>query len=102
MELNDANCHFMNSSGISVNAGTSCITQSDKESSLGQYLTKTWTSIVTLKIYAKTGQKLHALVRVANCMNQEKLQTVMSAFIFSQCTIVAKSPGILKLFLFCT
>ena len=36
-------------------------------------------------IYAKiTSQKLHALARVAKFMDQEKLQTLMDAFILSQ------------------
>ena len=46
---------------------------------------KTWTSTVTLSIICKnTGQKLHALGRVAKFMDQEKLQTVMNAFIMSK------------------
>ena len=35
-------------------------------------------------ICKKAGQKLHALARVAKFMDQEKLQTVMNAFILSQ------------------
>ena len=44
MKLNDAKCHFMlsgnNSPGISVNVGSSCIEQSDKEKLLGILLHK--------------------------------------------------------------
>ena len=44
MKLNDAKCHFMlfgsTASGTSVNVGTSCIEQSDKEKLLGITLDK--------------------------------------------------------------
>ena len=86
---NDAKCHFMlfgnKSSGISVNIGTSCIEQSDKEKLLGITLDKNLDFKCHVEnICKKAGQKLHALARVAKFMDQEKLQTVMNAFILSQ------------------
>ena len=73
------------SSSTSANIGTSCIEQSDKEKLLGITLDK----ILDFKCHVenvckKAGQKLHALARVTKFMDQEKLQTVMNAFILSQ------------------
>ena len=89
MKLNDAKCHFMlfgsKSSSTSVNIGTSCIKQSDKEKLLGITLDKNLDFKCHVEnICKKAGQKLHALARVAKFMDQEKLQTVMNAFILSQ------------------
>ena len=89
MKLNDAKCHFMlfgsTASGTSVNVGTSCIEQSDKEKLLGITLDKNLDFKCHVEnICKKAGQKLHALARVAKFMDQEKLQTVMNAFILSQ------------------
>ena len=77
---------FENSSpGISVNIGSSCIEQSDKEKLLGITLDKNLNfNYHVADICKKAGQKLHALARVAQFMDQEKLKTVMSAFILSQ------------------
>ena len=89
MKLNDAKCHFMlfgsTASGTSVNVGTSCIEQSDKEKLLGITLDKNLDFKCHVEnICKKAGQKLHALAQVAKFMDQEKLQTVMNAFILSQ------------------
>ena len=83
MKLNDAKCHFMlfgsTASGTSVNVGTSCIEQSDKEKLLGITLNKNLDFKCHVEnICKKAGQKLHALARVAKFMDQEKLQTVMN------------------------
>ena len=73
------------SSSTSVNVGTSCIKQSDKEKLLGITLDKNLDFKCHVEnICKKAGQKLHALARVAKFMDQEKLQTVMNAFILSQ------------------
>ena len=73
------------SSSTSVNIGTSCIEQSDKEKLLGITLDKNLDFKCHVgNICKKAGQKLHALERVAKFMDQEKLQTVMNAFILSQ------------------
>ena len=89
MKLNHAKCHFMlfgnNSPGISVNIGTSCIEQSDKEKLLGITLDKNLNfNYHVAEICKKAGQNHHALARVAKVMDQEKLKTVMNAFILSQ------------------
>ena len=89
MKLNDAKCHFMlfgnNSPGISVNSGSSCIEQSDKEKLLGIPFDKNLDFNCYFEdICKKTGQELRALARVAKFMDQEKLQTVMKAFILSK------------------
>ena len=89
MKLNHAKCHFMlfgnNSLGIPVNTSTSCIEQSDKEKLLGKTLDKNLNfNYHVAEICKKAGQKLHALARVAKVMDQEKLKTVMNAFILSQ------------------
>ena len=89
MKLNDAKCLFMlfesKSPGTSVNIGTSCIEQSDKQKLLGITLNRNLDFKCHVEnICKRAGQKLHALARVANFMDQEKLQTVMNAFILSQ------------------
>ena len=89
MKLNHAKCHFMlfgnNSPGIPVNTSTSCIEQSDKEKLLGITLDKNLNfNYHVAETCKKAGQKLHALARVAKVMDQEKLKTVMNAFILSQ------------------
>ena len=89
MNLNHAMYHFMlfgnNSPGISVNIGSSCIEQSDKEKVLGITLDKNLNFNYHVADICKiSGQKLHALALVTKFMDQEKLTTVMNAFILSQ------------------
>ena len=74
-----------NSPGISVNIGTSCIEQSDKEKLLGITLDKNLKlNYHVAEICKRAGQKFHALARGVKFMDQEKLKTVMNAFILSQ------------------
>ena len=72
--------------------GTSRIEQSDKEKLLGITLDKNLDfNCHVEEICKKTGQKLHALARVAKFMDHGKLQTVMNAFImsrFSYCPVI--------------
>ena len=89
VKLNDGKCHFMlfgnYSPGISVNIGTSCIEQSDKEKLLGITLDKNLGFNCHVEDICKiTSQTLHALARVAKFMYQEKLQTVVNAITLSQ------------------
>ena len=73
------------SPGTSVNIGKTCIEQPDKEKLPGITLDKDLDFKCHVEnICRKAGQKLHALARVAKFMDQEKLQTVMNAFILSQ------------------
>ena len=68
-----------------MNVGTSCIEQSYKEKLLWITLENNLDFNCHVKdICKKAGQKLHALARVAKFMGQEKLETVMNAFILSQ------------------
>ena len=68
-----------------VNIGTSCIEQSDKEKLLGTTLDKKLDFNCHVEEKCKKNwPKLHTLARVAKFMDQEKLQTVMNAFIMSQ------------------
>ena len=68
-----------------MNIGSSCIEQSDTEKLLGITLDKNLNyNYHAADICKKAGQKLHALARVAKFMDQEKLKTVMNAFILSQ------------------
>ena len=77
---------------ISVNVGSSYIEQSDKEKLLGITLDKKLNfNYHVADICKKAVQKLHALARVAKFMDQEKLKTVMNAFIlfqFNYCPII--------------
>ena len=75
MKLNDAKCHFMlfgsKSPGTSVNKGTSCKEQSDKEKLLGITLDKNLDFKCHVEnICKKAGQKLHALVRAWAMMHR--------------------------------
>ena len=68
-----------------MNIGTSCIEQSDKEKLLGITLDRNLDFKCHVEnICKKTGQKLHALAQVAKFMDQEKLKTIMNAFVLSQ------------------
>ena len=74
MKLNDAECHFMqfgnNSPGISVNIGSSCTEQSDKEKLLGIAFDKNLNFNCHVEYICKeAGQNLHALERVAKFMD---------------------------------
>ena len=89
MKLNDAKCHFMlfgrKFSDISVKIGSSYIEQSEEEKLLGIRFDRNLDFKSHVKnICKKAGQKLHALVRVAKFMGQDKLKIIMDAFILSQ------------------
>ena len=89
MKLNPDKCHLLifgeKNTDVSVQIGATTITESGEEKLLGVKLDKKLdfkNHVNTL--CKKAGQKLHALARISNYVDVEKLRTMMNAFVVSQ------------------
>ena len=89
MKLNPDKCHLLvfgeKNNDVSVRIGATTITESVEEKLLGVTLDKNLdfkNHVSTL--CRKAGQKLHALARISNYVDVEKLRIMMNAFIVSQ------------------
>ena len=89
MKLNHDKCHLLifgeKNTDVSVQIGATTITESGEEKLLGVTLDKKLdfkNHVNTL--CKKAGQKLHALARISNYVDVEKLRTMMNAFVVSQ------------------
>ena len=89
MKLNPDKCHLLifgeKNNNVSVQFGATTITESVEEKLLSVTLDKNLdfkNHVNTL--CRKAGQKLHALARISNYVDVEKLRVMMNAFIISQ------------------
>ena len=89
MKLNPDKCHLLifgaKNADVSVKIGETIITESVEEKLLGITLDKNlnFKSHIN-QLCSQAGQKLHALARISNYVDSEKLKIMMNTFIISQ------------------
>ena len=96
IKLNEEKSHLLifgtKGDGMALNIGASQISESEPEKLLGvtidSYLNF---NLHVIQLCVKAGQKLHALARVSNYMDMEKVKLIMRSFImshFNYCPLV--------------
>ena len=83
MVVNADKCHIMKSTSeeVSVKIENEIIKNSLQEKLLGIVIDKRLTFEPHVKTFCKkVGQKLHALARIANCMDISKKRSIMNEF----------------------
>ena len=96
MKLNEEKSHLLifgaKNDGMTLNIGTSQISESESEKSLGVTLdSKLNFNVHVNQVCMKASQKLYALARVSNYMDTEKVKLIMRSFImshFSYCPLI--------------
>ena len=96
MKLNEEKSHLLifgaKNDGMTLNIGTSQISESESEKLLGVTLdSKLNFSVHDNQVCMKASQKLYALARVSNYMDTEKVKLIMRSFImshFSYCPLI--------------
>lgn len=87
MKANDNKCHLIvcKEKELSITLGKEIVKSDDTVDLLGVTIDKElcFTKHI-LKLCKQANQKLHALARVSNYLNEEKLRTIMKAFVHSQ------------------
>ena len=87
MKLNPDKCHLLifgaKNADLSVNIGETIITESVEEKLLGITLDKNLNKVIN-QLCSQAGQKLHALARISNYVDSEKLKVMMNTFVISQ------------------
>ena len=96
MKLNTEKCHLLifgkSREKLSLKIGEEVITESKEEKLLGVIIDKklNFKSHVAA-LFKKTDQKLHALSRISNYVDRDKLRQIMRAFLpsqFSYCPLI--------------
>ena len=96
MKLNEEKSHLLifgtKSDGMTLNIGTSQISESESEKLLGVTInSKLNFNRHVIQLCVKASQKLPALARVSNYMDTEKVKLIMRSFImshFSYCPLI--------------
>ena len=88
MTRNEEKSHLLifgtNSDGITLNIGASQISESESEKLIGVTIdSKLNFNLHVIQLCVKASQKLHALARVSNYMDTEKVKLIMRSFIMS-------------------